>query len=332
MIKVFKKTPLISIIVPIYNVENYLERCINSLIAQTYKNIEIILVDDGSTDNSLNICNAYSKKDKRIKIIHQKNGGVSDARNKGISFSHGEYITFVDSDDYVSNDYVEYMYNMICKTGAKLSICRVKIIWKNTKKNDCTKEYFKTLNQQDAFENLLYQQGIEVAVYGKLYKKDLFDSIKFPKGEVYEDTAVIYKLIDINNKIAFGQKECYYYVARKGSISKHKFFNKNEEFYIKNTDNMLNYIVKKYPNLILGVKSYYVYSRFRILRMLLYTKPRNKKIESEIVKNIKGLSKDLIFSKKTPKRDKVAIILLYLGTPIFKFSWDVYCKLTGRIM
>lgn len=331
MARVSKKYPLISIVVPIYNAEKNLKNCIDSLLNQTYKNIEIILVNDGSKDNSGKICDAYKNSDSRIKIIHKKNGGVSDARNSGIQIATGEYITFADSDDYVSEDYIEYMYNMLRETNTKLAICKVKIVWKNTPVFSGEGTNFRILTTEEAFKNLLFQQGIEVAVYAKLYERKVFDNIKFPVGEVYEDTAVIYKIINKYDKIAFGDKECYFYVAREGSISKHKAYNQSEEFYIKYTDKMLNYINKFFPNLEDGVNRYYVYSRFRILRMLMYLKPRNRAMEKSIIKEIKARQKGVLNCKSTPKRDKIAIYLLSLGMPIFKLSWSFYCKLTGRI-
>ena len=121
---------LISVIIPIYNVEQYLDRCIDSVKKQTYTNLEIILVDDGSPDNCGKMCDEYAEDDKRIKVIHKENGGLSDARNAGIEIATGEYITFIDSDDYVSLDYVEYMYKLLKDAGAKLSICGVMDVWK----------------------------------------------------------------------------------------------------------------------------------------------------------------------------------------------------------
>lgn len=115
--------PLITVIIPCYKVEQYLPKCINSVLTQTYTNLEIILVDDGSPDNCGNICDNYAQKDSRIKVIHKTNGGLSDARNKGIDIAHGEYITFIDSDDYVSNDYIEVLYNLLKENNAQMSIC-----------------------------------------------------------------------------------------------------------------------------------------------------------------------------------------------------------------
>lgn len=322
---------LITIVVPIYKVEKYLEKCINSILEQTYKNIEIIFVDDGSPDNCGKICDEYAKKDSRIKVIHKENGGLSDARNAGIEIATGKYITFVDSDDYITNDYIEYLYNLIKKYNVKLSICEVKTIWKNTKITENRELKSELLDSKAVFENLLFHKGIEIAAYAKLYLTELWKEYRFPKGKAYEDTAIIYKLIEKAEKIAYGNKQCYYYVARLGSISKQKGFNKNEEDYIQNTEEMLNYIREKYPDIEVAVDRYELYANFRILRMLIYTKPRLKQMEKEIIMKIKEKEKKVFSCKDTPKRDKVAILTLKMGLPIFKFSWGVYSKLTGRI-
>lgn len=323
---------LISVIVPIYNVENYLRRCVNSIINQIYKNLEIILVDDGSTDNSGKICDEYAKTDNRIIVVHKKNGGVSDARNKGVEIVKGKYITFVDPDDYISEDYIEYLYNILVRNNANMSICNVKKIFKNIKYELQQESFMKVLKPEEVFENILLNKGIEVAVYGKLYDIKLFDKIKFPFGKTYEDTAVIYKLIDKCDEIAYGNKECYYYIARVGSISKQKRYNKNEESYIEFTNEMLKYINNKYPKLQKQLKRFYVYSNFRILRMLVFTKPRQKDLENKIVKNIKQYQKEVILYKDTSLRDKFAIITLNIGKPIFKITWYLYIKITGRII
>lgn len=323
---------LISIIIPVYNVEKYLKKCLDSVLEQTYKNLEIILVDDGSTDNSKTICDEYEKKDKRIKLIHKENGGLSDARNAGINIAKGEYITFVDSDDYISKDYVEYMYKMIKENNVKLSICGIKAVWKNTKLNneEIHTKYMK-LTAKETFGNLLFSEEIEISAYAKLYHKDLFKEIRFPKGKVYEDTAIIYKIIDLAKNVAYGDKKCYYYITRIGSISKQKVFNKNEEDYIKHTQEMLKYVLTNYPELEIAVYRFDIYSKFRILRMLMFLKPRDKKREKMLIQQIKKNQKEVYKNQRTPRRDKLAIILINLGMPIFKLNWKIYCKCTGRI-
>lgn len=325
---------LISVMIPIYNVDKYLNKCIDSVLNQTYSNLEIILVNDGSTDKSTEICKQYEQLDNRIKVINKEYGGVSDARNVCVDVAKGKYIAFVDSDDYISSDYIEYMYNLINKYNTPLAICRVKEVWNNTNLKQIEQESNETsqlLNSKQAFYNLLFDKGIEVSVYAKLYKRELFEGIRFPKGKVYEDTAVMYKIIKKAKNIAFGTKHCYYYIARKGSISKHPEFNENEKDFIRFTSEMLNFIEKRYPDLKDAVKRFDLYARFRILKMLVFTNPRNREMEKEYVKMIRKNQKEVFKYKDTPTKDKYAIILLNMGLPIFKLSWRVYRKVTGRI-
>ena len=159
---------LITVIVPVFKVEKYLEKCVKSICCQTYKNLEIILVDDGSPDNCGKMCDKYAKSDKRIKVIHKENGGLSDARNAGIKMATGKYIAFVDSDDYVSNDYIEYMYKILKKENAKISICELQIVWKNTTIENNKENKVQKLTSKQALENLLYSQGIDVSAPRKI--------------------------------------------------------------------------------------------------------------------------------------------------------------------
>lgn len=327
-----KKEDLITIVIPIYKVEKYLKKCINSVLNQTYQNLEIILVNDGSPDNCPQICEQYAEKDNRIKVLHKENGGLSDARNAGIDIAKGKYITFIDSDDYVTNDYVEYMYKLIKKYNTKMSTCEAQRV--NTEKEASITEYtenIEVLTKKELFYKILFAQKSDVSACFKLYETELFSDIRYPKGVVYEDTATTYKLIEKCDKIATGNKKCYFYCTRPNSISKIKGFNKNELDYIKNTEEMLRYLKNEYPDLKQAINRYDLYANFRILRLLLFTNPRDKKMEKEIFKKIKEKRKEVLKYKDTPKRDKIAIILSFFGLNIFKMSWYIYSKKTSRI-
>ena len=206
---------LISVIIPVYNVEKYIEKCIYSVINQTYKNIEIILVDDGSTDISGKICDDFEKKDYRIKVIHKKNGGLSDARNVGIDVSTGKYIVFIDSDDYVDKKHIEYLYNMITKNNADISICQFNIVYENSdiQITDFTKkDTIKIFDNKKALETMLYNKKFCNSACTKMYKKELFDDIRFPIGKLYEDLGTTYKLIEKTTKVVLGQRTTYNYL------------------------------------------------------------------------------------------------------------------------
>ena len=221
------KNCLLSIIVPVYNVEKYLENCINSLINQTLHNIEIILVDDGSTDNSGLICDQYQLIDKRIKVIHKQNRGISDTRNIGIKNATGRYIGFVDSDDCVKKTMFETLYNIALENDADIVQCDFTRIYENQKNNICKQLDIQKINEYKG-EDVLYKlDGKEgekiVVVWNKIYKKELFDGIKFPLNKINEDEFITYKLIHKSRKLIDVDMKMYYYRQREDSIMSKEF-------------------------------------------------------------------------------------------------------------
>ena len=226
--------PLVSVIIPIYNVEKYLRTCIDSVITQTYNNLEIILVNDGSPDKSPEICDEYAKKDNRVKVIHQENGGLAHARNVGIANSNGGYLTFVDSDDYVSNDYVESLYKGIAELGADISLASFYPF-----KDD---EACLQTSELCAYEIISKENAIKrycsinaecsmpfISACNKIYRRSLFDGIEFPKGKLYEDAFTTYKLIDRAKKIVFTTSKFYFYRLNTQSILGQSFKEKHIE-------------------------------------------------------------------------------------------------------
>lgn len=317
---------LISIVVPVYNVEKYLDECIDSLIKQTYTSIEIILVDDGSKDKSSIICDKWKEKDTRINVIHKNNGGLSDARNKGIEKSTGKYITFIDSDDTVSSDFIEYLYNLIKKYGTRISICSHTIIGKTGKELPETiekKEF--NMTKLEALDRLLCENGFSVSSCGKLYEKSLFDNISFPKGKLCEDNGVTYKLIDQCDNIAYGPEGKYYYYKRENSIMTSKFNIKKLDL-IELVDSMANDL-KKYPELKQSIEKKQIVSRFSILRQIVFSDYYDSEYTDEIIKYLKLNKKSALKNDKIGKRERLAYMTLSLGKPFFRFSWAIYSKI-----
>lgn len=321
-----KNHDLISIIVPIYKVENYLEKTIKSLLNQSYRKIEIILVDDGSPDNCPQICDKYKLEDKRVKVIHKKNGGLSDARNVGIKNATGKYITFVDSDDEIENDYIEYLYYLISKYNTLISITPHKKIENGKIKNEGEGFVEEKLSQREAFKRLLLNQGFSVSSCGKLYNAKLFEKVEFPIGKLCEDNGTTYKLFDKCDCIAYGNKPKYCYIIRNESITTSKF-NKRKMDLIELTDQMCNYIVKEYPELSDCVMHRKIESRFAVLRQMVFSKEYYNSTEMmQLIKYIKINKKVIMKNPYSSKRDKIALITLLLGKKIFKFSWIIYKK------
>ena len=215
---------LISIIVPIYKVEKYLRVCINSIIGQTYKNIEIILVDDGSPDNCGEICEEYSKMDFRIKVIHKKNGGLSDARNVGIQNSNGKYICFVDSDDYIDSKFVEILYNSIIKNDVRIAQCGIKKVTQNSKIIESIGyENSEVKDSKQMLKDLYDTHWENILVWNKMYLKQSFEDVRFPKGKIHEDEFTTHKVLYKVEKISIVDSYLYNYRQNEDSITGKKF-------------------------------------------------------------------------------------------------------------
>lgn len=211
--------PMISVIVPIYNVEKYLARCVDSIVNQTYKNLEIILVDDGSPDRCPQMCDDYAKKDSRIKVVHKKNGGLSDARNAGMAVATGEYISFIDSDDYVSDDFFECLLDAMNKENSDIAECSVVKLYEDNRFDEFSDDLsVKTYDTQDAMSALIAENPFHQHVWNKLYKTELVKNIPYAVGKLNEDEFWTYQVFGRANKVSKLNKTMYYYFQRNSSI------------------------------------------------------------------------------------------------------------------
>lgn len=210
-----KEQPLISVIVPVYNVEKYLKKCVDSITSQTYKNLEILLVDDGSTDSSGQICNEFEKNDARIKVIHKKNGGLSDARNAGLDRAKGQYYAFIDSDDYIQDNTIEIMLNAIKKNKSEIAVCNMIRFLEEGE----TVQFYCPTNHEVLYQgNQRYKTLNQPSVCNKLFEAKLFEGIRFPKGKYYEDTFVYHEVLYRANSIVLTGTDSYWYLSREDSI------------------------------------------------------------------------------------------------------------------
>ena len=213
----------VSIIVPVYNVEKYLEKCLKSLISQSYKNIEIILIDDGSKDNSGRICDEYKRKDSRIKVIHKENAGVSEARNSGIQKSTGKYLCFVDADDFVMDNYVEYMHQLIVKDSSDIAICTK--MFSNFNEKQTSEEVIENLDGENAIIRILNYR-MPIGVYSRIFKKDLIEDnrIRFLKdiymGEGFNFNVACFQKA---KKVIVSNYKVYYYRRNNATSATTKF-------------------------------------------------------------------------------------------------------------
>lgn len=212
-------TAKISVIVPVYKVESYLDKCISSIVNQTYANLEIILVDDGSPDNCPAMCDAWAEKDSRIRVIHKPNGGLSDARNAGIVVATGELMAFVDSDDWIAPDMYEYLYQRLTEDNSDIAACGVQMVREDkTQSRMLTQEGNCVLNQEEAMRAIIEESWLKQPVWYKLYKTDLIRDILFPMGKCHEDVFWSYQAVGSAKKVSVSDHVGYYYLQRGGSI------------------------------------------------------------------------------------------------------------------
>ena len=275
---------LVSVIVPIYNVEDYLPKCIDSIICQTYKNIEIILVDDGSPDSCGQICENYKKKDSRIKVIHKENGGLSDARNAGICRAKGSYYVFRDSDDYIHERMIETLVEGVVSTSADIAVCS----FKNVKEDEIIDIHsgintgsYKLISED--IDRLSYFYGDKytefTVAWNKIYPASFFKEIKYPKGKIHEDEFTTYKLLELAKKIAYIDVPLYYYVSRSSSIM-------GEEFSLKRLHRLDAISERMDHYLSLGKYDWYEKNLFlyRIFYVRYYKAVQKQKMDIDILK------------------------------------------------
>lgn len=308
--------PIISIIVPVFNVEPYLRKCVDSLISQTFVDIEIILVDDGSTDNSANICDEYSLKDKRIKVIHKKNGGLSDARNAGLEICKGEYIGFVDGDDYVSENMYQILYDKAVKFNADVSGCQLvnvfpHKVFKPEKKNVVLHDKI------DMIKNI-FAIGGSLSVCNKIFKKFIFENLRFDKGKYYEDAYIVLKWIGQIHCLSIINDGLYFYMHREKSIT-------GSDFSIKSLD-----IIKAHEYDLKIIENLYTqaipYGELRLwwayrngLENILKSKKTSetehiyKNLKSVLIKNIFRILKNPVI----PMKQKLAYILIICNSKVY---------------
>ena len=253
---------LISIIVPVYNVEQYLRDCIESIINQSYRNLQIILVDDGSLDDCPRICDEYACKDHRIEVIHKENGGLSDARNVGVDQACGKYISFVDSDDRIAEDMIESLYDRIVGVKADMSVCQRFLIGESGDIKDDDKALFEdyvVYGNKECVHDFMSSKGIDTVAWGKLYRTELFQDIRYPKGKYHEDVFITYRLVAKSNVIAVSGEKKYCHRIRNASITQSSFSSKHLDAVIGKCE-IANFMEVNYPSELVYAQAGIVYA------------------------------------------------------------------------
>ncbi len=320
--------PLVSIVVPVYNVEDYIEKCVDSLLEQTYENIEVLLINDGSSDNSGCICDSLATSDSRIRVIHQENAGVSAARNKALDNMKGEYVTFVDADDYVATDFIECLYNAITEHNADISTCghyRVEFdaSLKQVYHLSDNPEEIICMSGKDSIMNMFYEKICSASSGSKLYKSELFNNLRFPGFIMGEDTFVVYYAFRNSAVVAHTNKPLYYYVQHSASVtnSKSNYFKFYD--YVRLYDHIINsddcdHKSEYYRSIVnrLIENNFWVYMKLRNCPNMFFEE------KMHIENNIKKYRKYVIANPKAKPRVRIACALSYGGMNTLNVIYD----------
>lgn len=315
---------MISIIIPVYNSEKYLDKCIDGILTQSFSDFELLLVDDGSTDRSGNLCDEYAAKDKRIRVIHKENGGPSAARNTGSLASSGEYITFVDSDDYIDDDYLEILYNSLISNAADISTILITEIEEDEVPVKHTGDYDTiVLNGHEAILNLLYQKDLDTYTYGMLFKRQIILDNPFPVGRYHEDDFTTFKYFEDAEKIVVNKCIKYYYVQHASSIM-HSGSSKIIRDEIDAANYLVEYFKDKDADLLKAAKSKKFSNYCQIVLKDVSIEACGQEEYDSIISYLKSEKRNVLFDKNTRFKNKAAAFLLYFGTGALKLAGSIF--------
>ena len=308
---------MISVIVPVYNVEKYLERCVKSIAAQTYKDLEILLIDDGSTDKSGEMCDDFQQTDSRIKAFHKQNGGLSDARNYGIEHSAGEFISFVDSDDYIDEKMLETLHRLITENDADLAVCSAMDVFEGKEVTQVKEIKEFNLNKVESYKYMLRGDGIPSAC-NKLYKRQTVGDVRFPVGKLYEDGFFTPQILKKVEKTAVTSKPMYYYFRRADSITT-KPFREGDLDVIEAYDKCVKQVKELCPEALPYAEFRYRNAYFNVLdKMLMRDDCKEIPEYKQVVKYLKKHTAQIVKDPGFRKMRKIAAVALKFSVPLYK--------------
>lgn len=326
------KEPLISIIIPVYKVEKYLGQCMQNVLSQTYGNLEIILVDDGSPDSCGQMCEDFAEKDSRVVVIHRENGGLSEARNTGLDAAGGEYVAFIDSDDYVSDYYIGNLYKALNGLDAQMAVSCYEAVYDQTPPKTCAAAVKDSEihlgSPKECLKRICYQNsGIEISAWGKLYHRSLFSDIRYPSGLLYEDIPVTPQLLHRCSRIAVIPNVDYYYRQRRESIRSNSF-HPQKLAAVENTRELMEFINAAYPEIRLAGECRYFSTVSNILFHIDSSEYQDvrRKLWAEICKYRRDILKD----PEGRKKARIAAVISYFGYDFMKFAFGVMNAMGGK--
>ncbi len=312
--------PEISVIVPVYNAENSIRVCVDSILNQSYPDFELILVDDESQDRSFQICNDYMKKDHRIRVCKIEHGGVSAARNYGIDQARGTYLSFVDADDYLGREYLMLLADMIHNYPVGIAVIKESIVVAGKEAvTHCVdvRTPVELLDKEQALREILIgQDKFGVAVWGKIYHRKLWDQIRFPVGVIYEDLIAIPQVFAQNEQVAYHPSVQYYYVMNPGSITHHSISEKDWDI-IRNVKQLADYIDEEFPQLHDAAVARMVKDHICYLYRLVDSKEYSR-IYLELRNDYQAYWREALRNRYVPIRHKMQMLLLLINPALYK--------------
>lgn len=318
--------PLISVIIPVYNVENYLDGCVQSVLSQTYTNLEIILVDDGSPDRCGDLCDAYAKQDSRIRVIHKTNGGLSDARNAGIEQANGEWLSFLDSDDTIALNCIETLFQM---TQVPESPQITSISYLSVDENGTpiglinTEETIHVISSKEALKWICYNRELTNSACGKLFHRSLFSDIRFPVGKLYEDIGTFYRLAAKSPYVATNSGQMYFYMQRSDSIM-HTHFSLRHLDALQFTLEMLSFYQKNYPDLVPFAEYRVCVGAFEVIQKTTRSQTDMKDAVAKSWALIKKYRGHCLHDPNAGFDHRCLAIVSYLGIGFTRFAWNAW--------
>ena len=329
--------PKISVIVPIYKVEPYLRQCADSVLAQTYTNLEVILVDDGSPDGCGDICDAYAAKDSRVVVIHKENGGVSDARNAGLDRATGAYISFVDGDDWIAPDLIETLYSNSVAYDADISSCKYFLFYANTTTPRSHRSEIVSLNSEQAVRDILAHSGggkgkLDLAPTMKLYRKGIFNSIRYPSGKRYEDAFVILDVLAAAERVVVDCAPRYHYRQRKGSIMNTIGYSAAKMDRIEAHALHFKVIQERHPDLLDAGRIWWLRLNIHTMTLMALYGGRFRRIPEyrTVSRTIRENLGFILRSTQFSKEQKTAAVLLRINVSLFQWAALSYKRLRKR--
>lgn len=319
-------SPFISVIVPVYNVKPWLQRCVNSILKQSFYNFELILVDDGSTDGSAQLCDELQLSDSRIIVIHRENGGLSAARNSGLNIMRGTHVAFIDSDDAVHPDYLSSLVSLIYKESSAIACIGFEKVYDGDRlPENPVQGKIISMKPVEAVKKALYQQVVDNSAWGKLYPSELWNNLRYREGIGYEDIDSFYILFLKASRIIVSTRKLYFYTVRHTSYLGH--FSIRRADVLDVTDRMINYMENNHPELLPAAKCRAFGAACNILGLLdTYTEYSCPEITSGCISRIKELRYCVFFNPQARLQNRIAAAIASLSIKLLRFALRIFYK------